>query len=189
MRRKQVWIIGGGVLVAAAIALAVILLFLPGGASSPSAAILERIGDNGAGEAKVLVDREWGEGRFVLASYGGSGEHRLALAFAIEQGGGWRLAAYTEETVSAKDVVVASLLVASSEGGAGQPPWSAAAGEISDDRIVRVEVHWASGSVTSAPRTKGGYLVLDEGTTTPLEARYLAKDGTEIAKVPIEGSS
>lgn len=189
MRRKLMWIIGGAVLGLAAIAVVIVLVIGPGGASSPSAAILERMGDEPGGDApRVLVDRDWGDGRFVLASYGGSDEHRLALGFAIEQAGGWRLAAYTEETVSSKDVVVASLLVASSEGGSGQPPWSAAAGEISDDRIVRVEIRWASGEVTSAPRTNGAYLVLDQGTTTPLEARYLAKDGTEIAKVPIEGA-
>lgn len=189
MRRKLVWIIGGGVLAVAAIVAVIVLVIAPGGAASPSAAILERISDDPGGDApKVLVDREWGEGRFVLASYGGSDEHRLALGFAVEQAGGWRLAAYTEETVKSTDVVVASLLVASSEGGTGQPPWSAAAGEISDDRVVRVEIRWASGAVTSAPRTNGAYLVLDEGTTTPLEARYLAKNGTEIAKVPIEGA-
>lgn len=190
MRRKLVWIIGGGVLAAAAIVVVLALVIAPGGATSPGAAVLERISDDPGGDTpRVLVDREWGDGRFVLASYGGSAEHRLALGFALEHAGGWRLAAYTEETVKSTDVVVASLLVASSEGGTGQPPWSAAAGEISDDLVVRVEIRWASGEVTSAPRTNGAYLVLNEGTTTPLEARYLSKTGTEIAKVPVNGSS
>ncbi len=190
MRRRLLWIIGAGILPLLAVVLVVVFVVLPGGAESPNEAILERVNENAdPGTPKVLVGREWGEGRLVVASFENGDDHRLALGFVIERGRGWRLAAYTEETVDRKDVVVGSLLVASSEGGAGQPPWSAAAGELRGTNIARVEIRWASGATSSATVRDNAYLVIQEGTTTPLEARYLTGDGTEIAKVPIEGSS
>lgn len=186
-QRRVMWTVAGVAAAIVAVALVVVVFLRPGGADSPNEAIADRIGERADSAPKILVNREWGEGRLVLASYESGDEHRLALAFAIQQSG-WRLAAYTEETVGSDDVGVGSLLVTSHEGGTGQPAWSAAAGELSDDRIERVEIRWASGSVTSAPRTNGAYLVLSPGTTTPLEARYLGRAGIEIAKVPIEGS-
>jgi hypothetical protein len=189
MRRKLVMFIGAGIVLLTAAALVVVFVLLRSGAPSAEQAMLQRVrGSADPGSAKILVNRAWGDGRLVLTRYDQGTQHRLALGFTIERSRGWRLAAYTEETVEPTDVVVGSLLVASSEGGEGQPPWSAAAGQIKDNRIVRVEIRWASGDVTSAQRRNGAYLVLLEGTTTPLEARYLAKDGTEVAKVPIEGA-
>lgn len=186
-QRRFLAMIAGVAVAIAAVALVVVLFLRPGGADSPSEALADRIGERADEAPRILVNREWGEGRLVLASYDTGDDHQLALAFAIQQTG-WRLAAYTEESVKPDDVGVGSLLVTSHEGGTGQPAWSVAAGELSDDRIERVEIRWASGSVTSAPRTNDAYLVLSPGTTTPLEARYLGRAGIEIARVPIEGS-
>jgi len=189
MRRRLIWIIGAGLLVAVAAALVAVFVVLPGGAASADAAIIERMEDRAdADTPRVLYNEKWGDGRLVLAAYRRGEELRLALGFVIEQSKGWRLAGYTEETVKSDDVGVGSLLVASSEGGTGQPPWSVAAGHLVDKRVKRVEVRWASGEVSAGPRRKNSYLVIQEGTTTPLEARYVAEDGTEIAKVPIESS-
>lgn len=183
--QRRVLLTVAGVVVAIAAAAVVVLLFVrPGGADTPNEAVIDRIGERADEAPTILVNRDWGEGRLVLTSYDSGDEHRLALAFALRQNG-WRLAAYTEETVELDDVGVGSLLVTSHEGGAGQPAWSAAAGELRDERIERVEIRWASGAVTSAPRTNDAYLVLSPGTTTPLEARFLGRGGTEIARVPI----
>lgn len=170
-----------------AVVLVVVFVVLPGGADTPHAAILDRVHETATpGTSKVLISREWGEGRLVLASFENGNDHRLALGFVVERGRGWRLAAYTDEKADRKDVVVGSLLVASSEGGTGQPPWSAAAGELRGTNIARVEIRWASGATSSAETKGNAYLVIQQGTTTPLEARYFGEDGTEIAKVPIE---
>jgi hypothetical protein len=181
----MLWIVGAGIPVLAVV-LVVVFLVLPTGSDSASAAILERVNESAdAGTARVLISRDWGEGKILLASFEQGEDGQLALGFAVERGRGWRLTAYTEERAERKDVVVGSLLVASSEGGAGQPPWSAAAGELRGTNIHRVVIRWASGETSSAFAKNNAYLVLQEGTTTPLEARYLAKDGNEIAKVPI----
>ena len=170
-----------------AVVLVVVFVVLPSGADTAHAAILERVNETATpGTAKLLVSREWGEGRLVLVSFERGNDHRLALGFVIERGRGWRLAAYTDEKADRKDVVVGSLLIASSEGGTGQPPWSAAAGELRGTTIGRVEIRWASGAKSSAEAQDNAYLVIQQGTTTPLEARYFASDGSEIAKVPIE---
>lgn len=183
------WIIGAGVLPILVVTLVVVLLVLPTGAASAKDAILERVQEKAdPSSAKVLISRRWGDGRLVLASYESGKDHKLALGFTIKQARGWRVAAYTDETVEKTDVVVGSLLIASSEGGAGQPPWSAAAGELRGHGIAQVEVRWASGDVTSGTRRNDAYLVVQEGTTTPLEARYLGEEGAEVAKIPIEGS-
>lgn len=188
MRRSFLWIIGAGIVLLAAAVLVVLFVLRPAGASSANAAILGRINEQSDVEnARVLVTRGWDEGRFVLAAYDKGDVHRLALGFAMEQRRGWHLTAYTEETVTGNDIRgIGSLLVASSDGGPGQPPWSAAAGQIAENSVVRVEIRWASGDSATATRVNGAYLVLQEGTTTPLEARYLTKEGAERAKVPIE---
>jgi hypothetical protein len=186
MRRTHVLLIGGAVAFIAALALLVVLIVRTGAAPTANAAVLERIEKKAdPRSARILVNRSWGEGRFVLARYQQGPKRRLALGFVLEQGGGWRLTAYTEKTVKLDDVGVASLLVASSEGGPGQPAWSAAAGEFGKGGS-RVEIRWASGDVAAAARINSAYLVLQAGTTTPLEARYLAEDGREIARVPID---
>jgi hypothetical protein len=187
MRRRLWWIVGAAVVVLAAVSFLTAIVFLASGASSADAAMLDRVGERAdVGHPKVHLSRKWGEGRFVVASYSSVEGRRLALGFVLEQRRGWRVIAYTEEAARDKDVGVGSLLVASSDGGTGQPPWSAAAGVISDNDVIKVEIRWASGEVTSAIRHNGAYLVLERGTTTPLEARFLAKDGSEVAKVPIE---
>ncbi|HYZ92496.1 MAG TPA: hypothetical protein VFA34_08890 [Actinomycetota bacterium] len=186
MRRRMLWIVGAVLLPLLAVLLLLVFFVLPGGSDSASAAILDRVTQTADNDtAKLLIDREWGDGRLLLASFEKGAESRLALGFAIERGRGWRLAAYTEERAERRDVVVGSLLVASSEGGTGQPPWSAAAGELRGTNIHRVIIRWASGETSSAFAKDNAYLVVQRGTTTPLEARYLAKDGNEIAKVPI----
>ncbi|MGH2670542.1 MAG: hypothetical protein ACRDH5_15750, partial [bacterium] len=125
MRRRLIWIIGAGVLAVIAAVLVVVFLVLPNGASSANAAILERLETRADAETpRVLNNQDWGDGRLVLAAYRTGKELTLALGFVIEEGGGWQLAGYTEENVKSNDVGVGSLLVASSEGGPGQPPWS-----------------------------------------------------------------
>ena len=189
MRRRLIWIIGAGVLAALAAALVIVFLVLPGGEPTANAAILERLENRAdADTPRVLNSQEWGDGRLIVAAYKTGKELTLALGFVVEEGGGWRLAGYTEENVSSNDVGVGSLLVASSEGGPGQPPWSVAAGHLVDKRVKSVEIRWASGDVSASPRRSNSYLVVQRGTTTPLEARYLGDEGVEIAKVPIEGS-
>lgn len=186
--RRTIYLLTGATVVAVvAVVVGVVLLLSPRGAPSPEAALIERVGEP-AEDRRVIANRRWGDGRLILLAYDRGNAHRLALGYAGRRGDDWHLVAFTEETVKSNDVVVASLLLASSEGSEGQPPWSAAAGELSDERIEKVEIRWASGDVTSAERSNGGYLVLQQGTTTPLEARYLSGDGVEIAKVPIEGS-
>ena len=165
----------------------VLFVALPPGADSASAAAVEHVEERSdRGSAKVLTQQDWGEGQLVLVAYERRGVKRLALAFASDELRGWRVTSYTEETAEPDDVVVGSLLIASSDGGDGQPAWSAAVGQLIDDRIDRVEIKWASGESSLAPRVSDAYLVVQKGKTTAREARYLAKDGAEIAKVPVE---
>jgi hypothetical protein len=185
MRRK--WLPWTGGTAAIIIAGAVLLLVVfPGGASTANNALLEHVaGEADAGTATVLVSQDWGDGHLVLVGFERVGERVLGFGFAARDLRGWRVAAYTAEVVEPDDVVVGSLLVASSEGGTGQPPWSAAAGELIDDRVDRVEVTWEDGESTTGLRIGNAYLVAHEGTTTAVEATYLAEDGTEIATVPV----
>jgi hypothetical protein len=187
MSRKRILLIVGTV--AALIGLAAVVLFVvaPAGAGSAEAAAISHVEDRGdSGTPKLLTQRDWGEGQLVLVSYEKGGVKRLGLAFAANKFRGWHVDAYTEETVEPDDVVVGSLLIASSDGGTGQPPWSAAVGELIDSRVDRVEVTWATGDEPAfAPRVNDAYLVVQQGTTTATEARYLSEDGAEIAKVPI----
>jgi len=187
MRRRLVWIIGAGIVVLAAVFVFVALVVVSSGAPTADAAMLEKVRERSEdADVKVVASRRWGEGRFIVATYPTENGSRVALGFALEQRRGWRITAYTEETAQPKDVGVGSLLVASSDGGTGQPPWSVATGILSDGNIARVEIRWASGEVTAARQRDSAYLVIESGTTTPLEARFLAKDGSEIAKVPID---
>jgi hypothetical protein len=188
MGGRPLWLAAAGVLALGIIVLAAVMVVTDGGAPSAEAAVLDRVRANAEGTGKILATQPWGEGKLVLAGYQRGQERRLAIAFADRRGNGWMVAVYTEETVKLTDVGVGSLLVASFEGGKGQPPWSVAAGELADQRIARVEVKWASGQTSTAVRRGNAYLAVQEGTTTPLEARYLAKDGTEIAPVPVESS-
>ena len=164
------------------------LVIAPAGTGSASTAALARVKPKAdAGSAKVLAEQDWGGGRFVLVGYDHSGTRRLGLAFSAKGMRGWRVSAYTEKTVEADDVVVGSLLVASSNGGSGQPAWSAAVGELVDTRIDKIQVKWANGTEGLGPRTDKAYLVVSKGRTTANEVDYLANDGTEIAKVPVSG--
>lgn len=185
-RRTVLLALGSG---AAIIALALVALFVvfPSGASSADAAVLDRVSKaDDAGSAKVLLKQDWGSGQLVLVGYVRRAERKLGLAFVSHTPRGWRLGSYTEETTERSDVVVGSLLLASSEGGAGQPAWSAAVGELGDPRIDHVEIAWSNGQTSVGSRVKDAYLVTEKGTTAADSARYLAKDGTEIAKVPIK---
>lgn len=189
MRRPAV--VGAIAVVAAIIAATVLYLFVlaPAGASSARDAVRERIAEtNGARDPEVLVVREWGDGEFVLAGFERRSERRLALAFVVERSRGWHVAGYTERTAQVSDVVVGSLLVASSTGGSGQPPWSAAVGELNDPRVRTVEVSWAGGDSSTAVRNNDAYLTVRRGRTTAREARYLDGEHTEIARVPISTS-
>lgn len=176
----------GSIVAFAAIAIVVLTVVAPSGAGSASDAALAHVSGRGdAGTGQVLTQQDWGDGQLVLVSYERQGAKRLGLAFASKQLRGWRVGAYTEESVEPDDVVVGSLLIASSDGGGGQPAWSAAVGELIDSRIDRVEIKWATGETTMAPRVNDSFLVVEEGTTNALEARFLADDGSEIAKVPV----
>jgi hypothetical protein len=185
--RKTLLIVAGAV--AGVLALAALFLFViaPSGGDSAPAAVLDHVSDRSdPNTAKVLAQQDWGDGQLVLVGYEGRGVRRLGIAFAAEAIRGWKVRSYTEESVEPDDVVVGSLLIASSEGGDGQPPWTAAVGELIDDRIQRVEAKWASGEATLGPRTNDAYMAVQRGVTTATEARYLADDGAEIARVPVD---
>jgi hypothetical protein len=186
--RRRWWIF----LVAAAVAAAaVVLLFVvfPAGAGTPEVAMLDQVEEKAdSGTAKVLIEEPWGDGELVVARYEADGERRLAIAFVIEKGRGWRVTSYTEQHAETDDVAVGSLLVAQSPGGSGQPEWSAVVGELSDSRIERVEVKWKNGDKEAKNRRNDSYLVVREGSTEPETARFLTEDGTEIAQVPVESS-
>jgi hypothetical protein len=189
MRRRRAVV--GAAVALAIVAAAVLYLFVvsPAGAGSAQEAVTKRIGDRAdRNSTRVLVKRDWGDGQLVLAGFSRRAERRLALAFAIERGRGWHVVAYTERTAMVSDVVVGSLLVASSSGGSGQPAWSAAVGELNDPRVKTVEVSWMSDGTSSAERTNDSYLVVHRGRVSPRAARYLDGERTEIASVPIDTS-
>ncbi len=171
------------------IALAVVALFVvfPAGSSSSDAAVKAHVKKKTEVTPEVLVQQDWGSGQLVLVGYDRRSERKLGLAFVRHATRGWRVNSYTEQTVDPSDVVVGSLLVASSEAGSGQPAWSAAVGEVTDPRIDRVEITWSNGQTSIGSRTGDAYLVVERGTTSADAARFLSKDGNEIAKVPIKG--
>jgi hypothetical protein len=186
MSRRTLLTVGS--VVASLAALAAVLLFIvaPSGGATADRAALDHVGGRAdRGSAKVLARQDHGDGELVLVGYDRRGVRRLGLAFAAKQLRGWRVQSYTEEPVEPDDVVVGSLLVATSRGGSGQPAWSAAVGELLDRRIDRVQIKWANGDKSIAARTGDAYLVVERGTTRAVEARFLDKDGTEIANVPV----
>jgi hypothetical protein len=187
MSRKTLLIVGGAVVGVIAVAALFLLVIAPSGGNSAQAAVLSHVSDRAdANTAKVLTQQDWGDGQLVLVGYEGRGVRRLGIAFAAKQMRGWKVRSYTEESVEPDDVVVGSLLIASSEGGDGQPAWTAAVGELIDDRIERVEVKWAASDTSVGPRATDAYMVIERGVTTATEARYLADDGAEIARVPVD---
>lgn len=174
----------GAVVIASVLVL--LLVVAPAGANSASDAALEHVGGRSDRDsAHVLANQDWGDGQLVLVGYDRRGVRRLGLAFASEALRGWRIDSYTEEPVEPDDVVVGSLLVASSSGGSGQPAWSAAVGELLDKRVDRVEIEWRDGDETIAPRTGDAFLVVRSGQTRARKARFLSDAGAEIATVPI----
>ncbi len=186
MPRRVMFLVGGTAIVIIAVALLALFVVFPSGASSADAVVLERVGQiTGASSPAVLAKQDWGKGQLVLAGYTRNSQRRLAFAFVTHNPRGWRLGSYTDESADRTDIVIGSLLVASSEGGSGQPAWSAAVGELTDPRIARVEVTWSNAETTVGSVVNRAYIVTTPGTTAAKQARFLAKDGTEIAKVPI----
>lgn len=186
MSRRILLIVGGLIVVLAAAAAVFLFVIAPQGGETAQAAVLDHVEERAdADTAEVLTQQDWGEGQLVLVGYERRGVRRLGLAFTATQLRGWKVRTYTEESVEPDDVVVGSLLIASSEGGEGQPAWTAAVGEVTDSRIDRVEIAWASGTKALGPRVADAYMVVERGATTGKEARYLAKDGAVIARVPI----
>jgi hypothetical protein len=186
MSRRGVVIGLTSVTVVVALALVFLFIVAPSGGSSATEAALDHVaGKADRGSAEVLARRDHGDGELVLVGYDRRGVRRLGLAFTSKQLRGWRIQSYTEEPVEPDDVVVGSLLVASSPGGSGQPAWSAAVGELLDKRIDRVQITWANGTRSIGARTGDAYLVVEGARTRAVEARFLDEDGTEIAKVPV----
>jgi hypothetical protein len=182
MSRKVLLIVTAAVI--AVIAAGAVFFVLGRGSGDAEEAVVEHVEERGSG-ARVLAQQDWGDGQLVLVGYDRRGVRRLGLAFAAKGLLGWKVGSYTEETVEPDDVVVGSLLIASSEGGDGQPAWTAAVGELTDTRIERVEVTWASGK-SVGPRNGEAYMVVERGNTTATEVRYLAENGQEIARVPVD---
>jgi hypothetical protein len=181
-------VLGGVSALVVLVALALVLLFVvaPAGSGSPSEAAADHLSKRAdRGTSEVLARRVWGDGELVLVGYDRRGVRRLGLAFVSEQLRGWRVRSYTEEPVEPDDVVVGSLLIASSPGGDGEPSWSAAVGELLDRRIDRVQITWTDGDESIGARTGDAYLVVERGEARAREARYLDEDGAEIAKVPV----
>jgi hypothetical protein len=186
MSRRLLLIIGACVAAVAVAAALFLFVIAPGGEASAQAAGLEHVSDRAdGGSAKVLTQHDWGDGQLVLIGYDRRGVRRLGLAFAAKRFRGWKVTSYTEETVEPDDVKVGSLLIASSDGGSGQPAWTAAVGELIDSRIDRVDVKWSTGDNNIGPRVGEAYMVVERGNTTAEEVRYLADNGEEIARVPV----
>lgn len=180
----RTWIPAGAALIVALGAGAVIV-GAPAGLPSAEDVVLNATANDAMSEPEVLVDRDWGDGRLLVVGFEGTdGRRHLAVTFAIDHGRGWRLGGYTEQQAQGDDVRVGSLLVATSEGGEGQPPWTAAYGELSDDRITRVEIVW-DGETTAATLVDRAYLSVREGRDPPATVRYRSDDGEEIAEVPV----
>jgi hypothetical protein len=165
-----------------------VYVLLPSGASTAVAAATNPVRSRAdSGTVKVLVTRAWGSGELVLVGFDHGGVRMLRLTFAAHGSRGWRDAASTEQRADLNDVAVGSLIVARSDGGKGQPPWTVAAGELGDRRIHRVQIRWTDGTTTTDVRRNDAYLVVRRGLLTASAVRYVAANGAEIAKVPISG--
>lgn len=164
-----------------------VILGAPAGLPDPEAVAVNAAADDARpGSAEILLGEDWGDGRLLALRFEGSDDdRRLGIAFAIDHGRGWRLGGYTQQRAELSDVGVGSLLVATSDGGEGQPPWTAAFGELSDDRVARVEVAWTGGTTTTATLRGRAYLALRPDETTVDTVRYLAEDSSVIATVPV----
>jgi hypothetical protein len=186
MSRRALGIALSALAVVVVIAVAFLFVVAPSGGETATDGTLDHVaGKADTGTAEVLARQDWGDGELVLVGYDRRGVRRLGIAFAAKQLRGWRVQSYTEEAIEPDDVVVGSLLVASSPGGEGQPAWSAAVGELLDKRIDRVEIRWTNGEKSYGSRNGDAYLVVERGETKALEARYLDDEGTEIATVPV----
>ena len=170
---------------------ATVIVTRPVGTRDAEAAVIGELEDRAASGTTEIVDqRAWGQGRLVVGGWlDTSGARYLGLTFVIDRGRGWIVAGSTSDEVTSGDVGVGSLLVASSPGGAGQPAWSAAYGELSDDRVERVEVTWADDTMTSDDRSGDGYLIARTGVVDAREVRYLDAEGAEVARVPVPDSA
>lgn len=176
------------ILVAALIAAAVVLAFVvfPSGADTPLRAATSDLQSKADQDTvRILVTQRWGEGEMVLARFDRRGRRMLRLAFASKGTRGWRRAGATEKRADLTDVAVGSMLVARSAGGKGQPEWSAAAGELGDRRIQRIEIRWTTGKVTTGVRRNDSYLIVEGGSLAVASVRFLTANGTEIATVPV----
>jgi hypothetical protein len=181
--RAAGWVLGAALVLA--IAAGAVLLLRPAGRSTPEAAARAAAGSP-TGRVEVIASRTWGQGRLIVTGFHTARDaRRLGLAFTIDRGRGWRVAGYTEEQAATSDVGVGSLLVAASPGGAGQPSWSAAYGELSAGDAAVVEVEWADGTTTRGTPRNGAYLVVRQGEVQAKEVRYLRTDRSVLARVPV----
>jgi hypothetical protein len=161
-----------------------VLVAFPSGKSTPVEAATSGVKAD-TGTVRVLVTRTWGDGELVLVRFDRSGKRVLRLVYAAKGARGWRAAGATNQRADITDVAVGSLLVARSNGGKGQPPWSVAAGELGDPRIASVQVRWSTSQTTTGARQNDSYLVVERGSMGVSSVRYVAKDGTEVATVPV----
>lgn len=178
------------ILVVALVAIAAVLLFVvfPAGASTAVAAATSDLNSKADdGTVRVLITQKWGNGELVLIRFDRRGERMLRLTFASKGTRGWRAAGSTDQRADLTDVAVGSMLVARSQGGKGQPPWSAVAGELGDRRIQRIEVAWTQGPRTTDARQNDSYLVVQRGVLDASSVRFVASEGAEIATVPVAG--
>lgn len=170
------------------LAAALVAVLQPPGKPTPARAVMADLDDGIASDtARIVADQLWGEGRLLLVCFDDAAERRfLSLAFTIDKGRGWRVAGSRTNEVDLTDVAVGALLVGSSDGGPGQPPWSAVYGKVGDDRIVSVEVEWEDGERTGQQLTpERAYLLVREDAHRAVSVRYLDGEGTEIALVPV----
>ncbi|HVL81788.1 MAG TPA: hypothetical protein VM840_09375 [Actinomycetota bacterium] len=185
--RRQTVLVAATALVVTAVALAFLAL-RPLGAATPTEAATRYESESGAA-ARVLTDREWGEGRHVLVRTRRGGRTYLSLSFVADTGRGWRVVRRAVEESDPSDIVVGSLLLASAPASDGQPAWTAAFGELSHPDIAVVEILWADGTSGRSDRTGDAYLVVAPGSRTAIEARFLDPQGVEVARVPASGAN
>lgn len=133
----------------------------------------------------VLLDQPWGQGRHVLIRTRRDQRTYLSVSVVSDHGRGWRVTRRAIEQSDPSDVVVGSLLLASSEGDEEHPPWTAVFGELADPGIGRVEVVWSDGTTSAATASSPAYLVVASGLREAVEVRFQGPDGAEVARVPV----